>query len=252
MYKIPAKTLFIGQKLIYVPECRSTNSLLNELNDQSQLPEGTVLITNRQIAGRGQRGNSWEAEPGMNLTFSILLRPRFLEAKDQFQLNMAVSMAIADALKSITAQPIKLKWPNDIMIGDKKIGGILIESQLQGPSLSCSIVGIGVNINQEKFSYPGASSLYNCTGSSANLDDLLQSLLETMEYAYLDLRTGKAAALKQRYLTSLYKFNEPHRFESSGVKFTGSIHDVDENGRLCVKSGETRRVFSFKEVEFLS
>ena len=252
MYKIPAKTLFIGQKLIYVPECHSTNSLLNELNDQSQLPEGTVLITNRQIAGRGQRGNSWETEPGMNLTFSILLRPRFLEAKDQFQLNMAVSIAIGDALKSITALPIKLKWPNDIMIGDKKIGGILLESQLQGTSLSCSIVGIGVNVNQENFSHPGAASLYSFTAIAADLESLLQRLLESLEHAYLDLRAGKASALKQRYLASLYKFKEPHQFESSGEKFTGSIHDVDENGRLCVKSGESTRLFSFREVKFLS
>ena len=252
MYKIPAKTLFIGQKLIYVPECHSTNSLLNELNDQSQLPEGTVLITNRQIAGRGQRGNSWEAEPGRNLTFSILLKPRFLEAKDQFQLNMTVSMAIADALTSITAVPIKLKWPNDIMIGDKKMGGILIESQLQGTSLSCCIVGIGMNINQETFSYPGASSLYSFTGVAADLAILLQRVLESMEYAYLDLRAGKIAQLKQRYLASLYKFKEPHRFESSGEKFMGSIHDVDESGRLCVESMGTMRMFSFKEVKFLS
>lgn len=251
MYKIPAKTLFIGQKLIYVPECHSTNSLLNELNDQSQLPEGTVLITNRQIAGRGQRGNTWEAEPGMNLTFSILLRPRFLEAKDQFRLNMAVSIAIADALEVNEAPSIKLKWPNDILMKDKKIGGILIESQLQGSSLSCSIVGIGVNINQENFSYQGASSLYNFTGRSSDLDSIFQRVAESMEHAYLDLRTGKVSALKQRYLASLYKFNEPHRFEANEEKFTGSICDIDENGRLCVKSGGIMRMFSFKEVKFL-
>ena len=124
----------MGQKLIYVPECHSTNSLLNELNDHQELPEGTVLVTDHQTAGRGQRGNVWEAAQGMNLTFSILLRPKFLEAKDQFRLNMAVSLAIANSLQSCLSQGIKLKWPNDILVDGKKIGGVLIESQLQGSS----------------------------------------------------------------------------------------------------------------------
>ena len=252
MYKIPAKTLFIGQKLIYVPECHSTNSLLNELNDQSELPEGTVVITNHQAAGRGQRGNTWEAQRGMNLTFSILLRPKFLQAKDQFGLNMAVSLAIADSLQSCLPQGIKLKWPNDILVDDKKIGGILIESQLQSTSVSCCIVGLGLNVNQQRFSHPGASSIYNFSGAFHNLNDLFQRLIESVEGKYLELRTGKTTVLKQRYLDSLYKFNEPHQFESSGENFTGSISDVDEHGKLCIESQGMTRRFSFKEVKFLN
>ncbi|HWA34794.1 MAG TPA: biotin--[acetyl-CoA-carboxylase] ligase, partial [Cyclobacteriaceae bacterium] len=97
-----------------MPECHSTNSLLNDLNNQSDLAEGTVVITDNQTAGRGQRGNTWEAAPGLNLTFSILLKPRFLNAKDQFRLNMAISMAIAEALLKMSITQVKLKWPNDI------------------------------------------------------------------------------------------------------------------------------------------
>ena len=252
MYKIPARTLFMGQKLIYVPECHSTNSLLNELNDKSQLPEGTVMITDKQTAGRGQRGNSWEAEPGLNLTFSLLLRPRFLEAKDQFLLSMAVSVAIAGALQVTIQQPIKLKWPNDIMVADKKIGGILIESQLQGTTLTCSVVGIGINVNQPSFIYMGATSMHTIAGRFFQLDDLFQPLMESIEHSYLDLRAGNLTSLKQRYLESLFKYNEPHWFESGGERFSGSIHDVDENGRLCVESQGAMRTFSFKEVKFLS
>ena len=109
-----------------------------------------------------------------------------------------------------------------------------------------------MNVNQENFSHPGAASLYSFTAIAADLESLLQRLLESLEHAYLDLRAGKALALKQRYLASLYKFKEPHRFESSGEKFMGSIHDVDESGRLCVESMGTMRMFSFKEVKFLS
>ncbi|CAN5460744.1 biotin--[acetyl-CoA-carboxylase] ligase [soil metagenome] len=252
MYKIPANTLFMGQKLIYVPECHSTNSLLNDLNDSSALPEGTVLITDRQTAGRGQRGNSWEAAPGQNLTFSILLRPGFLELKDQFKLNMSISLAVVEALRFIGSANVKLKWPNDIFIENKKVGGILIENQVQGPKLACSIAGIGLNINQQSFLTPDATSVYIFTGIESNLNSVFQGLIESLEGEYLDLRGKNSASLKRRYLKCLYKFNDSHQFESEGEKFTGVIHDIDDNGRLCVESDGVNRTFSFKEVRFLN
>jgi len=241
----------MGQKLIYVPECHSTNSLLNDLNDSSRLPEGTVLITDRQTAGRGQRGNTWDTAPGKNLTFSVLLCPSFLNVQDQFRLNMAVSLAIIGSLRFFVPE-IKLKWPNDIFVDERKIGGILIENQIQGTFLSNSIVGIGLNINQEEFSLATATSIYRISGQLTDLNMMFQRLIESLEGEYLDLRTGRAAQLKSRYLKSLYKFNEAHRFESSGENFTGSIFDVDDSGRLCVETIGGSRVFSFKEVKFLS
>ena len=131
MYKIPAKTLFMGQKLIYVPECHSTNSSLSDLINHADLPEGLVLITDNQTKGRGQRGNNWDSLPGENLTFSILLKPKFLATRDQFQLNMAIAIGIADGVRQLMSQQVSLKWPNDIMIDGKKVGGILIENQSQ-------------------------------------------------------------------------------------------------------------------------
>jgi BirA family biotin operon repressor/biotin-[acetyl-CoA-carboxylase] ligase len=250
LYKIPANTLFIGQKLIYVPECHSTNSLLSELAERSELPEGSTLITHHQKEGRGQRGNRWETEAGLNLTFSLLLRPVFMEAKDQFQLNMAVSLAVAEALQSSIPQPIKLKWPNDIFAEDKKIGGILIESQLQGLNLSSCIIGIGINVNQREFAYPSASSLSNFAGTTLDLNGTFQQLLESIEREYIKLRSV-AASLKRRYLASLYKFNEPHRFATPEQDFIGEIFDVDDDGRLCVAQGKKTGKYSFREIRFL-
>ena len=252
MYKIPANTLFTGQKLIYVPECHSSNTLLYELNNSSPLPEGTVVITDNQTAGRGQRGNTWETEPGLNITFSLLLKPGFLAAKNQFRLNMAVSLGVVEGLKSCVSSKVKLKWPNDIFIDDKKIGGILIENQLQGISLSESIVGMGLNINQEKFSSTGASSIYNFSGKFNDLNEVFQKLVESLEAEYLDLRTGNAFDLKGRYLTSLYKFKDVHHFQANGINFEGVIYDVDEHGRLCIDSEGEKKVFGFKEVKFLN
>lgn len=251
MYKIPAKTLFVAQKLIYVPECHSTNSLINELNDQSGLPEGAVVITDNQTAGRGQRGNSWISEPRRNLTCSILLQTGFLQAKDQFQLNMVISLSILKALKGLVSQIIKLKWPNDIYIEGRKIGGILIESQLQGESLTSSIVGIGINVNQEQMDQPRAASLYNFSHTEFDLNEIFQSLMESVEHEYIELRSGRTAMLKQQYLNALYKYKEEQQFEYGNERFNGFIHDVDEQGKLIVNSRGRIQRFAFKEVKFI-
>lgn len=252
MYKIPANTLFTGQKLIYVPECHSTNSLLSEFNDKSELPEGTTVITSHQTAGRGQRGNRWESAPGQNLTFSILLKPRKLLAKDQFQLNMAISLAVSKALQEGLALPVRLKWPNDIFVGEKKIGGILIENQLRGNYLFSSVIGIGVNVNQSDFAFSGASSLANFSGHPWDLNETFQRLLEYIELEYLDLLNDHISTLKTRYLSSLYKFNESHQFKSSEGAFMGTISDVDEDGRLCVTCNGKTNKFFFKEIQFIT
>ena len=224
---------------------------MSELNSQAQLPEGTILITDRQLAGRGHRGNTWESSPSLNLTFSTLLKPVFLAVKDQFQLNMAISLAVSDAVQKSISNVIRLKWPNDIYIEDRKVGGMLIENQLQGGMISSSIVGIGLNVNQEDFTHPKASSLYIVSGVLTELNSLFQQLVESIEHRYLDLRAGNVMRLKEQYLATMYKFNEPHRFEASGVSFLGRIENVDEDGRLCVAAEGETRMFAFKEVKFL-
>ncbi len=251
MYKIPSNTLFTGQKLIYVPECHSTNSLLSEFNSQAELPEGATLIASSQTAGRGQRGNRWESEPGKNLTFSVLLKPRFLEAKDQFQLNMAVSLAVANALQPGLPKSIRLKWPNDILVEGRKIGGILMENQLSGPFLASTIIGIGINVNQVDFSFPSASSLAIITGHAWDLNDTFQRLLEAIEQEYLELRSHKGHEIKEQYLALLYQLSEPFQYKSGDEYFTGTISGVGADGRLCVWVDGKERRFSFKEIEFL-
>jgi BirA family biotin operon repressor/biotin-[acetyl-CoA-carboxylase] ligase len=251
LYKIPANTLFLGQNLIFVPECHSTNSLLNDLNNQSALSEGTVVITNNQTAGRGQRGNTWEAAPGLNLTFSVLLRPRFINAKDQFRLNMAVSVAIASALRKISGTQVKLKWPNDIFIYGKKMGGMLIENQVQGTFLDASVVGIGLNINQKTFKTPVATSLSAVSPKDYDLGEVLRALLESIEMEYLELKSGKIPGLKKKYLDSLFQFGVEQGFQASGENFSGVIHDVDDEGKLCVETAGASRRFAFKEVSFV-
>lgn len=251
MYKIPAKTLFTGQKLIYVPECHSTNSSLAGLLENADLPEGTVFITDYQTSGRGQRGNSWESGRGENLTFSLLFRPKFLAAREQFKLNMTLSLAVVSALSFFVTGDLAVKWPNDIMLGGRKVGGILIENQSQGSQLTASIAGIGININQKHLPFPQAGSLIQFTGQTLDLNEVLQAVLFEAESRYLQLRAGSVGTIEADYQRLLYKRDVNQTFESAGSRFTGVISGVDDSGRLCIKVGGEERRFSLKEVRMV-
>lgn len=248
MYKIFAKTLFVGQNLISVPECHSTNTLASELSEKNNLPEGTVIITPNQTAGRGQRGNSWQTTAGLNLTLSILLKPSFLSVKDQFHLTLVTSLAVYDYLVSTSLNGIKIKWPNDMLIGPKKVGGILIENTLQGMSIQKSIVGIGLNVNQTSFSLATATSLSREANKPFDLNEALNSLLTYFEQRYLQLRSGKAAALKEEYLSHLYGMNTTKVFIAQQIRFKGIIQGVTDGGELIVLTDGERKTFSLKEI----
>ena len=215
--------------------------------------EGTVIITDNQTAGRGQRGNSWEAISGENLTFSLILKPNFLKASDQFQLNVAISMGVFYFLSEFIDENLKVKWSNDIYFGDKKMGGILIENSLQGYQIGHSIIGIGLNINQTKFSNEGATSLRNVTQNPLKYDlsELLKKLLENIEINYLKIKNNDYESLKIKYLSNLYRFEEHHYFRRNGQQFLGQIIGIDKTGKLGIETDGNVIYFDFKEVEFM-
>ncbi|GAA4401993.1 biotin--[acetyl-CoA-carboxylase] ligase [Nibrella viscosa] len=253
MHKIYPKTLFVGQNFEYLPTCQSTNDVAADSISRSEPEEGLVILTDHQTAGRGQRGNHWEAQAGQNLTFSLILRPFFLNATEQFWLNMAISLGIADALEPLTGAMLRIKWPNDIYLDNQKLGGILIENTLQGYSIAWSVIGIGLNINQTQFRFPTATSLLQRfpVEEEYNRPALLTTVLERLEQRYLQLRTGQLALLKASYLQRLFRYQEEHDFVAHNERFRGSIVGVDATGRLAVQTGDTLRYFGFKEVEFV-
>ncbi len=211
------------------------------------------MVTDRQTAGRGQRGNQWEAEPGANLTFSLVLRPLFLAAAEQFWLNMAISLGITDALSPVAGPSLRLKWPNDLYVGEQKLGGILIENTVQGYALAWSVIGIGLNVNQTVFQYPTATSLQAQFPVSDGyaLPGLLTTILESIERRYLQLRAGHRDPIQSDYLHRLFRYNQEHAFRANGDLFRGTIIGVDATGRLAIQVGHDVRHFGFKEVEFI-
>lgn len=252
MYKIPANTVFMGKNLVFVPECHSTNDLALQLCQQRTTSEGTVITTANQTAGRGQRGNTWHVEPGKNLTFSCILKPTFLTVKDQFYLNVIAALALHDYLIEKTNATIRIKWPNDIMVNNKKMAGILIENQIQGNTFSSAVVGIGLNMNQEAFSINTATSLHQVSNQIYDLNVELEQLLHKLEARYLQLKSGKQNTLLADYLNVMYWRHELHTFVANDQSFEGTIVGLDDLGRLRINTPQGDRVFGMKEIQYLS
>jgi BirA family biotin operon repressor/biotin-[acetyl-CoA-carboxylase] ligase len=248
---ISPQTLFTGQQVIWLPECGSTNTEARELLVQNRATDGCTVITDCQTAGRGQRGNQWEAAPGENLTLSVVWRPTFLPATAQFRLNLAVALGVHDwAAALLGPDPaLRLKWPNDLFYQDQKLGGILIENTLSGAQIHSSVVGIGLNINQTEFGVPTATSLSRLTGRAYALAPLITRLLESLERRYLQLRAGQHEALRADYRRVLYRYDDWHPFEVSGQRLTGRITDVTETGLLLLQLGDGQlRAFDLQEI----
>ncbi len=247
----PPNTLFVGQNTIFLPTCGSTNNELLERATHSNVAEGTVVITAHQSAGRGQRGNTWEAQPAQNLTFSVLFKPVFLPAARQFELNMAVALACHRLLSAYFPGKAALKWPNDLYYGDQKMGGILIENAVKGTLLAQSVVGIGLNVNQTAFSHPRAVSMRNAARQAFDLEDTLHELLAHLEATYLQLRAGQTDGLRQQYLGALYALGQPKLFRVGEAVREGVIRGVDPTGRLVVDMEGQPHPFGFKEIAFV-
>lgn len=239
----------MGKKVIYLPTCHSTNDLAADLLKKGGVNEGTIVITDNQTNGKGQRGNSWESDEGKNLTFSLIIHPTFLTAAEQFNLNIIVSLGIHNYL--VTLDPsFKIKWPNDIYHHDKKIGGILIQNTIKNHRIENCIIGIGLNINQLNFSIPSASSLQLITNKQFDKSVVLESICHGIESEYIKLKSGKVNGLKSRYLDNLLGFSQERLFKA-GQEFRGQICGISSVGKLQIQTLMGVREFDFKEVEFL-
>jgi BirA family biotin operon repressor/biotin-[acetyl-CoA-carboxylase] ligase len=251
LYNISANTIFTGKTVINLPTCHSTNDFAAQLAGQTNPAEGTLIITPHQTAGKGQRGNSWEAAPGKNLTFSIIFKPSFLKISEQFYLNIITSLAVQETVKQLSNHTIHVKWPNDIYFQDRKICGILIQNIIKKDSIGVSVIGIGLNINQETFSDKKAFSLKNILEHEQDPNWILNLLLENLEKRYLQLKQFQFEKLHHDYISALYRVNEPHQYKADNKIFTGIIKGISSIGLLNIETDNEVRSFNFKEIEFL-
>ena len=239
-------------KSMYLRETRSTNLVLKEMLREYELPEGFVLRTDFQSAGKGQPGNSWEAEKGKNLLFSVLLYPHHIAITEQFILSQLVSVAILRTLNSFCTG-FSIKWPNDIYWKDKKIAGILIENSLFRDRIDTCIIGIGLNVNQEVFisNAPNPVSLRQITGNDVNREILLMEIQAELLNIY---QNYSPEFIHQEYLNHLYRRNGFHRYAETAANtvFDAEVEDVLPDGRLILRTqaGEIKSYY-FKEIQFV-
>jgi len=239
--------------IIKLDATESTNLYLKNLVLSSPVDDLTVVIAKEQTQGKGQMGTIWQSSSGKNLTFSVLKEIDGFAITDQFQLNMAVSLAIFDMLKTLHVSHLKIKWPNDILSGTSKICGILIENMLKGHQIRASIVGIGLNVNQTDFpNLFNATSLKLLLGRTFDLEEVLQALLENLDRYLKILESRKIEELSKDYLEALFRKGEVSSFqEPNGKLFTGTIKGVSEIGRLQVLTEGVIKEFDLKEIKLL-
>lgn len=243
---------------IHLDKTDSTNSFLRRQTELGLLTEGITMVwTEEQYGGRGQRGNTWESEPGKNLTFSLLIHPTFLAPSRQFLLSQAMALAVVNTLCKIDEaekDAFSVKWPNDIYWNDYKIGGTLIECDLQGRSIKNCIIGTGLNLNQTEFrgDAPNPVSLIQIFNRefqpAAVLDDICSEFLRL----YGTIQKGGASRVASAYKRRLYRRKGTYPYEDSDGEFYASIQDIKPAGHLILRDtdGNIRR-YAFKEVRFL-
>lgn len=246
--------LIVGENVITLQRVNSTNEYLkSKLSNSTPYPEGTVIMAVEQYAGKGQAGNTWVSESGKNLTLSVLLNPSFLLPKEQFKLNIAISLAIMECLKPLLGESVRIKWPNDIYANNKKIGGVLIENVIRGSTWKHAIIGIALNVNQTSFDTKKtkACSLKQLLNEDFDLYHLLKLLCTAISTQYNILKKEGYPLQKERYKQHLFRFNIPSTFLIKDEQLIGTITDVDDEGKLVIDFDGHLTKFGIKEISFV-
>ncbi len=249
----PTNTRTVGHQVVYLDETDSTNLKLAQLLRSTAIKEGFVLRAGFQHAGKGQAGNVWHGSPERNLLFSVLLQPTFLHPAEQFNLNMAISLALHDFVDSFFPGKVHIKWSNDLLLDSKKVCGLLIENTLVGDNFKQSIVGIGLNVNQDSFppQLQHATSFMLQADQFFLLEELFTLLLQKIENRYQALKEGWTNKQKEEYLSRLFRKDEEALYIIDGKETAATIRTVDESGQLGLEVDGQLRFFAKKELSFV-
>lgn len=246
--------LFIGKTIHSFATLSSTNSYAKELiaKDTNHNLNGSAIFAHQQTEGKGQQGNTWWSTPNESLTFSLILYPEFLLPTQQFLISKITCLALIRWLADIGIDA-KIKWPNDIYVQNKKIAGILIENTIQQNAIKSSIVGIGININQDKFPelLPFANSVKRISTINFSIENCFNDILNHYDFIYLSLLQKKIAAIDLAYLNHLYGINTLLPFSYKGKIVQGTIKNVNVAGQLELFIQQRLHTFNHKEIEFI-
>lgn len=243
-------------KFLVLEEVDSTNSYVSV--HASDLDDMTMVIADRQTAGRGQRGNSWESEPGRNLTFTLLWRPEAMAPRDQFAISEAVALAIVDSLEEFGIDA-RVKWPNDIYVDDRKIAGILIEHSISPTLIEHSRIGVGLNVNQTIFvsDAPNPVSIKMIDGCEREITHVAAAVGSALRHRLaMCCELNNRHELHREFVQRLWRADGkvyPFIHRDSGRRFNASIVSVDPSGPILLRDAESgvQSSYFFKEIEFI-
>jgi BirA family biotin operon repressor/biotin-[acetyl-CoA-carboxylase] ligase len=239
----------LGRKIIQIECVDSTNNYVANLLVEGKIEHGTVILADEQTNGRGQRGATWDSKAGENLIFSMFIDTAILSVKDQFLLTQIISVAVANLISKFGLKA-DVKWPNDIYIKGKKIGGILIENQIKGANLNGSIVGIGLNINQIDFYNLNATSLKLEKGEFVPIQSVVFSLINELNNGWEMIVNNQIEAINELYLNKLWLLNVEAMYIDQSGEFIGTIKGVNQNGLLIMLKENELIQYDLKEISF--
>jgi len=240
-------------KVIKLDAIDSTNAFLKGLSSKQDLENFTVVTAESQTKGKGQMGAVWASEASKNLIMSILVKDFLSDIGQIFNLNIAVSLAVIEVLETMKIPDLSIKWPNDIMSYNKKIGGILIENSIKSDGTIISVVGLGLNVNQTNFeNLPKASSLVVISGTAFD-PEILLTLIGTAIEQKIALWKQFPTVLWDSYTNNLYKIGVPMAFSvQNGTNFMGIIQGVSDSGKLQIMlEDDSVAAFDIKEIQML-
>lgn len=243
----------VGDPFIRLEKTGSTNNYAMQQIAKGGVTEGTAWYADYQDQGRGQRGKSWMAKPGDNISLSVVLQPVMLRPSDTFALSALIALAAYDFFKTYAGVESCIKWSNDIYWCDKKAAGILIENMIRGSKWTYAVIGIGVNLNQESFSteLPNPVSLRQITGHKWDPQTLAKDLCRQIELRYNALNPAHLNTVIEEYESHLFRLHEPALFAMNDETFEGCIHGIEKDGRLILQRGAKLLRVGFGEVRFV-
>ena len=259
MNNYQAPTLFVGKYTKFISSCASTNTLAFEESIKLDLPEGFAWIAGHQTAGKGQRGNHWNAEANKNLLVSYVLKPPHELVTNQFYLSKCIALGVIFGIQNWAQQHLghklqaTIKWPNDIYLDEHKLGGILIENNFQSGKWSFAIVGIGINVNQSSFDGLRATSLrqWAPTQNSIEITDVFNEISVGIEKTYQLFINHQFLAIDELYHNHLFRLQEWHMFQDEIGIFSGKIKEVDAHGIIQIEVEGQTKGYDIKELNFI-
>ena len=241
---------FFSKNQIKLDEVVSTNDFLFDLDKMKFIDSNIVVTANFQKLGRGKKIKKWESKNGKNLLLSILFKHK-LKFNKQFNFSIMVSLALKDLLTEILDDEVFIKWPNDIIVHDKKIAGFIIENKSSKSFIHTSVLGIGLNINQSLFQayVPEATSIIKLIKKELDIDSIKDKLLLYIEKYYLSKNT--LTENLNKYNDCLYAKNIDLKFRSRNKTFNGRIQRVIESGNIVVKMAKNEKSVELNELEYI-